>query len=120
MADERITEDSSGNLVIQQSLLSKLDAIVRGQSEGFTRLETAMKAKADKSDLAKLEGRLDEHGKQLADLAAWRHDREVASGVHQQHDDRMFTKRQKFWASVGAVAIICATILGPALANLIH
>lgn len=37
-----------------------------------------LQSKADKADLARMEGRLDEHGRQLADLTAWRHDQTSA------------------------------------------
>lgn len=116
-ADARITEDAAGNLVIQTSLIAKLDEIAAGQSAGFARIETAMKGKADKSDLAKLEGRLDEHGKQLAELQAWRHDREVASGVHAQRDEKVFTRRQKAWGAVAGVLTMTGIWLGPIIAS---
>lgn len=117
MTDEKITEDAQGNLVVQTSLFARLNEIAKGQAEGFTRIETAMKGKADKSDLAKLEGRMEEHGKQIADLQTWRHDREVSTGVHKLRDDQTFTKRQKFWAAVVAVLTLAGIWVGPIIAS---
>lgn len=120
MAGEDIVPDEDGQLVIRTPLLATLDALRTEQAAGFARVETAMRGKADKADVSRMEARLDAHGAAIAALETWRHDKEVASRVHADRDRRQWTVRQKVGAVCGVVAVVAATVLGPILAAHIH
>jgi hypothetical protein len=113
---DRITEDEDGQLVVTTPLLVMLNNIQRDVAAGFAGLQVSLDGKADKADLAKLEGRWESLNRRVEGLETSRHDREIAATVHQQRDQRTFTKRQKVWGVAGAVALLLATVGGPILA----
>lgn len=109
------------------SVRELLDQIKTEQTRGFTQIAESMAGKADKADVARLEARLDHHAKTLdghstdiGELQQWRRDREVAADVHQQHNQRTWTFRQKAWAAAGTITLAVATVAGPLLANHMH
>jgi hypothetical protein len=55
-------------VVVTYTVKDILADIKKEQATGFARLEQAMKGKADKSDLARIEGRLDQHQVQIDEL----------------------------------------------------
>lgn len=119
MGADRIRTNDEGELVIETSVVSKLDTLIQGQSEGFARVETAMRNKADKSDLAKLEGRMEEHGRQIAELQSWRHDRQVEVQYQTSQKAMILTRREKLWGAVVA-ALTLAALWGAVIVVLVH
>jgi len=104
-----------------------LDQIRTEQATGFARLETKLASKADKSDVARMESRLDghsqrldAHGEVIEGLTQWRHDREVAAGVHQRRDQRTWTFRQKLAAGICTLLLVAGAYVGPILGSHIH
>lgn len=77
------------------------------------RIEKSLDGKADKADLTHMDQR-------VARLEEWRHDKDVALGVHTERDAEVFTRRQKVWGVIGALAVVSATMLGPTIATLVH
>lgn len=55
-------------VVVTYTVKDILAEIKKDQTAGFARIEQAMKGKADKSDLARIEGRLDQHQVQIDEL----------------------------------------------------
>lgn len=77
------------------------------------KLDKAIETKADRADLARLEGRLDSHdvlfakqGDELKVVQGKLHDGEQ----HQQH---VWSWKQRTYAALGTVAVVAATVLGP-------
>lgn len=119
MAADRITEDDAGNLVISRPLMDEIQGLRSDVASGNATIVAKLEGKADKADMARMETRLDEHGRQISELQQWRHDKEVVGGIHQQHDQQRFTTRQKFWGVVGAAALVVATVIGPVIGTVI-
>ena len=117
---ERIEQDQAGQLVVTTPLVEELRSLRNEVTGGFAALKSSMATKADKADLSRIEARLEEHHRRITEVEAWKHDREVANGVHRERDGDLLTHRQKLWGGVAAAALFAATILGPVLANLVH
>ncbi len=117
--DQRITEDESGHLVVTTPLLTILDKIQHDLSAGFATVQTSLRGKADKSDVARLETRLDDTQRRLGAVEAWKHDRELAGGVHRQRDNQVFSRRQKIWGSVGIALMAAASVAGGILSGVL-
>lgn len=67
--------------------------------------------KADKADLARLEGRLDSHESQLSEMRqAGVVSRAVATADRVQSDDRRLTRRQTVAVSFGAVGVSASLV----------
>jgi hypothetical protein len=67
--------------------------------------------KADKADLARLEGRLDSHESQLSEMRqAGIVSRAVATADRVQSDDRRLTRRQTVAVSFGAVGVSASLV----------
>jgi hypothetical protein len=67
--------------------------------------------KADKADLARLEGRLDSHESQLSEMRqAAIVSRAVATADRVQSDDRRLTRRQTIAVSFGAVGVSASLV----------
>ena len=67
--------------------------------------------KADKADLARLEGRLDSHESQLSEMRqAAIVSRAVATADRVQSDDRRLTRRQTVAVSFGAVGVSASLV----------
>src|SRR5205823_12956141 len=90
------------NAKITYTVRELLEGIKRDQTEGFTRIEASMAGKADKADVARLETRLDHHGKRLDE-----HGGEIATLKQARRDEkarvkRSWTLRQKLLAGLGS------------------
>lgn len=117
MGDESIGAEG-GQLVIRTPLLRVLQDIQKEQTAGFAALKEAMASKADKSDVVRIDGRLEDHSRALNDLTMWKHDREVALTVHQGRDQQWSNKRKALVGAIIAILTLIAMFLGPMLANL--
>ena len=61
------------------TLKEVVDNTRKEQTAGFAEIKTLLSTKADKSDVDRLERRLDEHGRDISDLQQNQHDAEVAA-----------------------------------------
>lgn len=91
---------------MDKSLTDLSQTLGTAQNTLLERLDT----KADKSDLARIEGRLDSHDLQLASLAATEHDREERAKVHQESISHLVTTRRQRWAIFAGAATVAASL----------
>ncbi|MHB1950251.1 MAG: hypothetical protein ACYCQK_02100 [Acidiferrobacteraceae bacterium] len=112
--------DDPDDLVITYTVRDLLASIKTEQATAFARLEAKLEGKADKSDLVRMEARLDQHARDLdkvrsdtAEIQQWRHDRDNAADVHRQRDQRFSRRTKTIWAVLTTLLIVAATFLGP-------
>lgn len=81
-------------------------------------LTTLVAGKADKTDIDRLERRLDNHDNRLVTLETKDHDREVSAAVHEKRDEREEEERSARWSirerillAAASVAIAVGTLL---------
>lgn len=110
---DRIIEDAEGNLVVQQSLAATLESIKQGQTAGFSELRTALAAKADRADMARIDGDLVDVKMRLGAMENRLQSEETDKAAR-------FTRKEKLWGGVCAVVLICATFFGPIIANVVR
>ena len=110
MAEEEIAQNDDGDLVIQRSLVSYLDGIQQGMAAGFAEMRTSIANKADKSDFTRMEARLENVIRDVGELQTWRHDKDVASGVHQARDERASMSTKAKLAVIAGVLSIGSSI----------
>lgn len=103
--------------VVTISVRDLLTEMRAEQAAGFARLETALASKADRSELSKLEARVDGHADRLDKVEGWQHDRELTVNVHTEHQQRAWTLRSKIAATLLSVAMLVATLLAPYFAT---
>lgn len=101
--------------MIEYSVKELLQAIRDDQSKGFARLEGTM---ARKSDLARLEGRMDAQERRVAELEEDRRLREARAKVHAARDAaeaeairRRWSVRERVLLAASAVAVGAGTLL---------
>ena len=97
-----------------------LEQMRREQTTGFARLEVSLTQKADKSDVARMEARLDQHGKELSShdreinsLRQKQREKELTEEVRSQHEERSSTWKRRVMGTLYGVAIVAATVIGP-------
>lgn len=113
--DVTLGEVYRGLLRLDHSVSELSSTLGTAQNTLLERLDT----KADKSDLARIEGRLDAHDTQLASLQQRDHDDQVARTAEDRLDGRRLTRRQKIGAAIFAALTLTAMIVGPVLAAVI-
>lgn len=100
---------------ITYTLRELLERIEKAQTTGFAEVKTMMATKADKSDVVRLEGRLDEHGREIGRIKdQLRSDEAAESAVSAQ---RAAWRDWRRWA-IGVVALGVASV--PGFLALIH
>lgn len=114
------------NAEVTYTVRELLAEIKAEQIAGFTRIETSMASKADQADVARIDERLDEHGRvldshgeRIGGIEGREHDREVAANVHSVRDQRTFTFRQKALGALATLALIVATALSSQIPHLL-
>jgi ferric-dicitrate binding protein FerR (iron transport regulator) len=114
--DRRSAARRASDASVKYTVKELLQKLSDEQTAGFARIEVSLASKADKADVAKLEARLDEHGKAIDKLQDFQHELETAERVHESHVTRSWSKLQRVAASVMAVLTLLAMIFGPVLA----
>lgn len=83
------------------------------QAVGFAELKTKLDTKADKSDLARMEVRLDNHATRLHDVERTLQKTEVKETVHKSIGERTWSRKKQVLAGLSAFALFLATLFGP-------
>lgn len=101
-----------------------LERIEKNQIEGFTRLETQLSQKADKSDVQRVEDRLDEaytrldsHQRDIEGLKAKEHDEAIQIQVIKTQKSKFRTRAYYVWSKLWYVVFTVALILATALSG---
>ena len=115
MAGEEIVNNEDGDLVIQRSLVSYLDGIQKDMAAGFAETRLALADKASKTDLDRMERRIDGVVRDVGELQTWRHDSEVAETVQEKHDKQSWFRRNRLLTALGGAAYVFATLIAPSL-----
>lgn len=102
------------------SLKEIIDLTRKEQTQGFASVTTLLASKADKTDVEAIRNDLSSHREEtdqrLTRLEADKDLREARAKVHSLRDNQVFSKRQKVWGTVAAIALLLATIGGPIIA----
>lgn len=98
-----------------RDLLARLD----GKLDSLT---ISLARKADKTDIERVERRVDGHDVRLSALETRDHDREIAASVHAKRDERAEEQRRHRWSVRERVfgAITTAAIAAGALLAIFH
>lgn len=115
MTGEKISHDG-GELVVTVPLLAKLDAMSAAQAAGFAAIGEKLNGKADKTDVARLERRLDDHATRLSQIESTNHDEVLLEGEDRIAREERLTRREKILGGVGIVFLGCTTVLSPLIA----
>lgn len=83
-----------------------LDRIGTRIDTGFATLVEKLDNKADKSDLAAINARLDEQSRRLAEVETWQHAKDAAVEAHQDRDERDNARRNMWLALAAAAATV--------------
>lgn len=113
-------EETLDEPTITYKLRDILDQIKLAQAQGFARIDANLSIKADKSDIDRLETRLDSHATRLDDVEQWQHDNEVTTNVHFQRNAIQWSWRRRAFAVAGSIGLMVATVFGPYLAIHLH
>lgn len=112
--------DQDDDAQVTYSVKDLLASIASQQAAGFAEIKTALLQKADKSDVQRLEGRLNEHARhlsehdhQLASLAQQQHDDEVAANEVAKQEGRVWSRRKVIWATVTGFVGYAILVVGP-------
>ena len=102
-----------------------LAGIQKEQTQGFVRIEVAMSGKADKADVARLETRLDAHGKALDDHRGQISELQIQT--REEERARQVTERTNAWwhtrfAKVGGFLVGAALVVtsGVTIVQIFH
>lgn len=90
-----------------------LAGIKQDQATGFGRMEGTLKGKADKTDVVKLESRLDEHARDIGDLQRDRDERQAALKAHER-----VLSRQLEWRRWAIPTVLTAVFAAAAIVQL--
>ena len=104
-----------------------LDLTRTEQTAGFAEIRTLLSLKADRSDVERLGRDLADHrtrteesiehlDERLTTVEANDNLRSARANVLLGEKERRFTKREKMWGIIGAVALLLATVGGPIIA----
>lgn len=91
-----------------------LDRMGTRIDQGFSEMKALMTNKADKSDVARMEARLDEHGKKIGSLEDWRKEataEERAAEKEQSRRASFAQWRTSTWIAIGGGASGWAVLL---------
>lgn len=114
--------DPEHTIQVSYDLKDLLAEIKNEQAKGFSRVETAMLAKADKTDIAELRGISQEHTRRLDALEEDRRLREERAKVHQARDQADVERVKARWSTRERLLLVltsCA-IAGGSVAAVIH
>lgn len=100
-------------------LLSLVDRIGTRLDSGFARIEAKLDGKADKSDLIRIEARLDEHGREIGRLKDQQREDEVAQRAVDDQREKRSTSSQRRWNYALSFALVAVGLLG-VLAGALH
>lgn len=109
-----------GDIQISYGLREILARMEQAQTRGFADLGARLEGKADKADLAKLDRGMGSLEDRVEKLERSRREELAVNKARVDELRRRWTWREKALALVGTLALIAATLFGPALAGAIH
>lgn len=101
------------DVVVTYTVKEILAQIQTTQTQEFAALKSALTSKADKSDIARLEKRLDDHQDRIITLETQEHDEEVASQVHSQRDEKESIWKNKWFRLFGTAIALNVAFWAP-------
>jgi hypothetical protein len=108
--------DPDDDIEVRYTVKELLSSIKKDQTEGFTDVKAKLDTKADRVDLARINARLDEHGRDIGSLKQWRQTTQDSAAAHQRAAEKFWTWPKR----IGAAAFSVAVVLSPIVAALIH
>lgn len=109
-----------GDIQISYGLREILARMEQAQTRGFADLGARLDTKADKADLVLVHQGLGSLGERVEALERLRYEDTAAARALVQETQGRWTWREKVAAAIGTAALIAATLLGPALAHVLH
>lgn len=103
--------EQNDDATVSYSVRELLSGMRNDMATGLARIESALVGKADKSDIARLEGRLDGHEARLESLEAERDERRGTRRAHEKRDALAVSGKRWAVDAVLTLGIIVATIL---------
>lgn len=98
-----MTDPDKDNIAVTYTVKELLASMQREQAAGFARIETSMSSKADKSDVARMEARLDAHGKALDEHRT--HISELQIQAREEVRARQAAERTNRWWHTGLAKV---------------
>lgn len=96
------------DLTVTYSVKDLLSALKSDVAAGFAKMEVALNGKADKADIAQINGRLDEHQKQIDELRK-KQDKDDAAHAAAQEVRQSHTEWKR-WAIPTALTVVWIVI----------
>lgn len=109
--DRRGTVRRTSDAEVRYTVKELLKAIRDDQTAGFASLTTALANKADKSDIARMEARLDHAERDIAGLKQARDDQNAAARGRQEGFSQGLSLVQKLGAGLVGLAIVAGPII---------
>lgn len=105
-----IDDERPGVPNVLSLLVDSLNRVESKIDSGIARLEAKMDAKADRSEVKRIELTLGEHNTRLSNLERENGLREERRKVHLQRDERTVLSRKAWWALAGSAITVLATL----------
>lgn len=103
--------EQDDDAVVSYSVKELLAGMRQDLSAGLAEIKEALGTKADKGDIAKLEGRLDGHETRIEGLESERDERRGSRGAHEKRDALDLSGRQRLIASAYGLGTLIVGVL---------